>query len=316
MSDRPAAALIPVVAIVGPTATGKTALAVELAVQFQGEIVGADSRQVYRLMDVGTGKPSAAERARAPHHLIDVVDPDGEFNVALYQRLASDAIAAIHQRGRLPLVVGGSGHYVRALLEGFDVPRVPPNQDLRRDLYAIAEEEGGIDWLFAQLADLDPVGATRIDPRNVRRVVRAIEVSRATGLPFSEAASSTPPPYRTLVLGLTAPRQEVYRRIDARVDAMVEAGWIDEVRGLLERGFGPELPALSSLGYQVIVRHVRGEMELAPAVERIKRDTRRFARRQYSWFRPRDPQIHWLDVDGRFEAHAADLIRRFLARAG
>ncbi len=305
-------AVVPVVSIVGPTATGKTALAIGLATRFDGEIVGADSRQVYRSMDIGTGKPDPKERARAPHHLIDVVEPDDEFNVAIYQRLASRAIAAIHRRGRLPLVVGGSGHYVRALLQGFRLPQVPPDHQLRRDLYAVAEEEGGIEWLFAQLTEADPVAATRIDPRNVRRVVRAIEVSRATGMPFSQVATAAPPPYRTLVLGLTAHRREVYRRIDARVDEMIETGWVDEVRRLLGRGYSPDLPALSSLGYQAIVRHVRHEIDLEAAVEQIKRDTRRFARRQYTWFRPNDLQIRWLDVTGDFRAQAEELVRRFL----
>ncbi len=305
----------PVVAIVGPTATGKTALAVELALRFGGEIVGADSRQVYRGMNIGTGKPAPGERARVPHHLIDIVAPDEEFSVALYERLAAEAIAAIHRRGRLPLLVGGSGHYVWALLKGLRPPRVPPNPELRRELYAIAEEEGGIDWLHAQLQELDPVAAARIDPRNVRRVARAIEVTRATGVPFSRAGSAEPPPYRTLLIGLTAPRDVLGRRIDERVDAMFRAGWVDEVRRLLDTGYASDLPALSSLGYQAIVQHLRGEIALDHAIEQTKRDTRRFARRQYAWFRPRDPSIRWIDITGGGVEQAAALVEEFLRSA-
>lgn len=302
----------PLIAIVGPTATGKTALGVELAQDFGGEIVGADSRQLYRGMDIGTGKPTPEERARAPHHLIDVAAPDQEFSVALYQRMAAQAIEDIHRRGKLPFLVGGTGHYVWALLEEFRLPQVPPDAELRRQLFAVAEEEGGIDWLHSQLAELDPLAASRIDPRNVRRVVRAIEVTRATGVPFSQVGASGPPPYRTLIVGLTAPRQELYRRIDERVERMVAAGWVDEVRRLLARGYSPHLPALSGLGYGAIVRHIRGESDLAGAVEQTKRDTRRFARRQYQWFRLADRRIHWIDITAHPLKEAQALLRGFL----
>ena len=288
--------LIPLIAIVGPTGVGKTALGVHLAERFHGEIVGSDSRQVYRRMDIGTGKPTFEERARAPHHLIDVAAPDEEFNVSRYQGLAGRAIQEIHQRGHLPLLVGGTGHYVWALLEGLRLPQVPPNAELRRELSAIAEEEGGIDWLSAQLEELDPVAVGRIDPRNVRRVIRAIEVTRATGVPFSQVGTREPPPYRTLVLGLTCPRGELYRRIDSRVEEMMRRGWVEEVRGLLKQGYALDLPALSSLGYQEIGRHIQGEMDLPQVVQQIKFETHRFARRQCAWFRPGDSRIKWLDI--------------------
>ena len=307
--------LIPLVAIVGPTAAGKSALAMALAPIFGGEIVGADSRHVYRGLDVGTGKPNTADRARTPHHLIDVVEPDAEFSVAHYQEQAAAAIAAIDERGRLPLLVGGSGHYVRALLEGYRLPKVPPNPELRRELSARAASEGP-ESLLRELESLDPVSAGRIDPRNTRRVIRAIEVSRAVGRPFSEVGGRGPSPYRALVLGVTAPRPELYRNIDARVDAMIAAGWAGEVRTLLERGLDASLPSMSSLGYPVMVEHVRDALSLEEAARRIQLQTHRFARRQYTWFKPADERIRWLD--GRDEGHAAKaeaLVRAFLSEA-
>ena len=306
------ARLIPLVAIVGPTAAGKSALAMALAARFDGEIVGADSRHVYRGLDIGTGKPTAADRARIPHHLIDVVDPDADFSVAHYQEQTAAAIAEIDQRGHLPLLVGGSGHYVRALLEGYRLPKVPPDPELRRELSARAVFEGS-ESLLRELESLDPVSAARIDPRNMRRLVRAIEVSRATGRPFSEVGGRGPSPYRTLVIGVTAPRPELYRRIDARVEAMIAAGWADEVRGLLERGLDASLPSMSSLGYPVMVEHVQGDLALDEAARRIQLLTHRFARRQYTWFKPADERIRWVDAtnDGHVE-EAGMLVGDFL----
>ncbi len=306
------ASLLPVVAIVGPTAVGKTALALSLASEFQGEIVGADSRQVYRLLDIGTGKPTAAEQAAAPHHLIDVVDPDAEFNVAVYLPVASAAIRDVHERSRVPFLVGGSGHYVWSLLNGFRLPQVPPDPDLRRSLEEMAEREG-IDALFSQLERIDPVAASRIDRRNVRRVVRAIEVTRVSGIPFSQAGTTGPPPYRSLVLGIAAPRKWLYHRIDARVDRMIAMGWVEEVSGLLERGYSPDLPALSSLGYGTIVAHLRGEADLPTTIGRIKADTHRFARHQQAWFHPSDPRIVWIDAGAGLEDEAAAHTRAFLS---
>ena len=306
------ACLIPLVAIVGPTAAGKSALAMALAPRFDGEIVGADSRHVYRGLDVGTGKPSAADRARIPHHLIDVVEPGAEFSVAHYQEQAAAAIAEINKRGRVPLLVGGSGHYVRALLDGYRLPKVPPDPELRRELGARAASEGP-ESLLRELESLDPVSAARIDPRNIRRLVRAIEVSRATGRPFSEVGGRGPLPYRTLVIGVTVPRAELYRRIDARVDAMVAAGWADEARGLLERGLDASLPSMSSLGYPIMVEHVRDGLPLDDAARRIQLLTHRFARRQYTWFKPADERIRWVDATNDAHVEEAEtLVREFL----
>ncbi|MSQ25909.1 MAG: tRNA (adenosine(37)-N6)-dimethylallyltransferase MiaA [Dehalococcoidia bacterium] len=297
----------PLLALVGPTGTGKSAMAVRLAERFGGEIVGADSRQVYRGMAIGTGRPPAEEMARVPHHVIGVMEPDAEFSVAQYQRMAMGAIAEIHGRGRLPMLVGGSGQYVRAVLQGLRVPAVPPNEAMRRSLETAAREEGGRERLLAQLREVDPVTAQRIDPYNVRRVIRAIEVSVATGRPFSEAGGAAPPPFRTLVLGLTLERAALYRRIDARVDEMIAVGWLEEARSLLARGLRPELPALSSLGYREMMAVAQGAMTTAEAAARIKRDTHRFARGQYGWFRLGDGGIRWIDIteDGYGQAEEA-----------
>jgi tRNA dimethylallyltransferase len=283
------------VAIVGPTATGKTALAVAIARTLDGEIVGADSRQVYRHMDIGTAKPAPEERSLALHHLIDVVSPDQEFSLAQYLELAVAVLEDVWSRGKQPLLVGGSGQYVWALLEGWRVPRLPPQQELRRELEERAAREGA-GALHGELAQVDPKAAARIDPRNVRRVIRALEVYRATGRPISYWQEKGPPPWQILILGLTCPRQELYRRIDARVDAMMEAGLVNEVRALLARGYSPSLASLSGIGYKQVCQHLAGELDPATAVARIKTATHRLARQQYAWFRLDDGRIRWIDV--------------------
>ncbi len=281
------------VAIVGPTATGKTALGIHLARQFDGEIVGADSRQVYRYMDIGTAKPTPEERAAAPHHLIDVADPDEPFSLARWLELAEAALADIWARGKQPLLVGGSGQYVWALLEGWRVPRVPADPNLRRQLASLPAE-----GLLAELRRVDPPSAASLDPRNVRRLVRALEVYHATGKPLSYWRTKAPPDFETLVIGLRLPRDELYRRIDARVDAMIEAGLADEVRRLLAMGYSRELPSMSGIGYREVCEHLAGEIDLSAATERIKTGTHRLARHQNSWFKASDPRIHWIDAGG------------------
>lgn len=298
------------IAIVGPTATGKTALAIALAQRLGGEIVGADSRQVYRHMDIGTAKPTAEERALAPHHLIDVVDPDEEFSLAQYLEQAGAALEDVWSRGKQPLLVGGSGQYVWALLEGWRVPRLPPQRELRRELGERADRQGA-EALHRELAQVDPKAAARIDPRNVRRVIRALEVHKATGRPISYWQEKDPPPWEVLILGLTCPRRELYERIDARVDSMMEAGLVDEVRGLLAMGYEPSLPSLSGIGYKQVCQHLAGELDLATAVARIKTATHRLARQQYTWFRLDDGRIRWLEGDGAVD-EAVALAEQFL----
>jgi tRNA dimethylallyltransferase len=298
------------IAIVGPTATGKTALAIALAQRLGGEIVGADSRQVYRHMDIGTAKPTAEERALAPHHLIDVIDPDEEFSLAQYLEQAVAALDDVWSRGKQPLLVGGSGQYVWALLEGWRVPRLPPQRELRRELGERADRQGA-EALHRELAQVDPKAAARIDPRNVRRVIRALEVHKATGRPISYWQEKGPPPWEVLTLGLTCPRQELYQRIDARVDSMMEAGLVDEVKRLLSMGYDPSLASMSGIGYKQVCQHLAGELDLATAVARIKTSTHRLARQQYTWFRLDDGRIRWLEGDGAVD-EAVALAEQFL----
>jgi len=301
----------PLIAIVGPTAVGKSELALRLAEEFGGEIVSADSRQIYRGLDIGTAKPTAEERQRVPHHLLDVVNPDEVLTLAQYQELAYAAIDDILARGKVPFLVGGTGLYIKAVVEGWSIPRVPPNERLRAELYRLAELEGP-EALHARLREVDPAAAARIDPRNVRRVVRALEVYAETGRPISELQRRSPPPYRTLQIGLTMEREELYRRIDARVERMLERGLVEEVRGLIERGYGLDLPAMSGLGYREMGLYLRGEIGLEEAIRLIKRNTRRFVRHQYNWFRLDDPDIHWFDALSEPYDEIKELVASFL----
>ncbi len=284
-----------VVAIIGPTGVGKTRLAIQLAQEFNGEIVNADSRQVYRHMDIGTAKPTAEERVLVPHHLLDLVDPDGDFNLATYQRLAYTAIGDIHRRGKLPFLVGGTGQYVWAVLEGWVVPEVAPDLEFRRTLERRAAE-GGARELYDELHRLDPDAAQKIDPRNVRRVIRALEVRQRSGQLFSALQNKNPPPFQPLILGLTMERKKLYERVDARVEEMMERGLVDEVKSLLAMGYSLSLPSMSGIGYREIGRYLRGEMTLEEAIYRIKVGTHRFIRHQYAWFRRDDGRIRWVEA--------------------
>ena len=307
----PAEALPPLIAVVGPTAVGKTVLAVRLAEAVGGEIVSADSRQVYRGMDIGTAKATPQELARVPHHLLDIVDPDEALSLAQFQELAYAAIDDITVRGCAPFLVGGTGQYVKAVVEGWQVPRVPPDDELRARLYRQAEEQGA-EALHARLRALDPAAAAKIDARNVRRVIRALEVCLLTGQPISEQQTKSPPPYRVLMIGLTLPRSELYRRIDLRVEQMIAAGLEDEVRRLVAAGYGFDLPAMSGVGYGQFEPRFVGDVSLEDVAREIKRATRRFVRHQGNWFRPDDPRIHWFAAElDPFEPVLA-LLRPFL----
>lgn len=294
-----------VVFLVGPTGIGKSALAVALAQRRQGEIISADSRLLYRGFDIGTDKPRPAARARVPHHLIDVTDPDHPWSLAEFQAAALECMHQIRSRGRLPLCVGGTGQYVRALLEGWEIPPAAPGAGLRVRLEERVAREGAA-ILYAELQQADPAAADRIDPRNVRRVIRALEVVESTGKPFSMLRRRGSVGFRPLVIGLNMPRPELYARVDARIDAMLAAGWVEEVRGLLARGFSPALPAFSALGYSQIVRHVQGELTIEECVIEIRRATRKLIRHQANWFRPGDPDIHWIEsgLDAASQAEA------------
>ena len=305
----------PLVVIVGPTAVGKTALSLRLAEAFDGEVVSADSRLLYRHMDVGTAKPTPEERARVVHHLIDVADPDETVGLAEFQAQAYAAIDDVHARGKLPLLVGGTGQYVRAVVEGWRIPRVPPHHELRAELEAQAEREGG-GAVHARLAELDPVAAERLDPRNVRRVIRALEVCLVTGQPISELQQKQPPPYRILQIGLTMERAALYARADRRVEPMMAAGLEEEVRRLLQAGFGWDLPAMSGLGYVQFRPYFDGQATLQEVVEEIERATRRFIRHQYNWFRLSDPAIRWFDAAETGVEEVERFVGEWLNRAG
>lgn len=281
----------PLLTLLGPTATGKTALSLHLAQRFDGEIVSADSRLFYRGMDIGTAKPTREERRLVPHHLIDIADPDETVSLGQYQDAAYDAIAAIHARGRLPMLVGGAGQYIMAVVEGWGIPRVPPQPRLRRALQRLDGAE-----LHRWLAQLDPQAAGAIHPHNVRRTIRALEVTLVAGRPISALQRRRPPPYDILIVGLRADREALYERTDRRVDQMMAAGLLQELRDLRNAGYGPHHPAMSGLGYRQLWQHLQGELSLAEAVEQIKFETHRFVRHQHNWFAPDDPRIHWFDA--------------------
>ncbi|HET6947119.1 MAG TPA: tRNA (adenosine(37)-N6)-dimethylallyltransferase MiaA [bacterium] len=284
----------PLIVICGPTAVGKTAASVALAQRIGAEIIAADSRTIYRFMDIGTAKPSSRQRRAVPHHLLDIADPDEVVTLATYRRLAAEASAQVRGRGRVPLLVGGTGLYIRAVVEGFTIPAVPPDHELRRRLEETEQHAPGT--LHARLAAVDPAAAARIHPRNARRLIRALEVFARTGRPISTLQERGEPLRRTLQIGLTMAREALYRAIDDRVDAQIAAGLVEEVRGLLARGYAPSLPSMTGLGYKEIAAHLDGGIPLEEAIRTLKRRTRRFAKRQYTWFRA-DPRIRWIDVD-------------------
>ena len=283
------------IAIVGPTAVGKSELALGLAQYFSLEIISADSRQVYRYMDIGTNKPSPAEMATVPHHVIDVVEPDQDFNLAMYHQLAVESLAGIQQRGRLPLLVGGSGLYVWSLIEGWTIPRVPPDREMRRRLEFRAKRDDS-QSLYRELQTIDPAAAEKIGPSNVRRVIRALEIYYTTGQPPSGLQRKEGPGFSVLIIGLTEERSELYSRIDWRVDRMIQRGLVGEVEQLVKKGYSSSLPSMSGIGYKQIVEFLRGDMTLPEATDKMKYETHRLARHQYAWFRLNDNRIHWFDV--------------------
>ncbi len=284
------------VVLCGPTGVGKTAVAVELARRIGAEVVAADSRTVYRGMDIGTAKPSQQQQRLVPHHLIDVADPDEVFTLATYRRLAATAIEQIFARGAVPLLVGGTGLYIRAIVDGLVIPSVPPDWEFRQRLEDEERQSSGT--LYQRLSVVDPLATTRIHPHNIRRLIRALEVYERTGQPITAAQRRTRPAFGTTQIGLTMGREELYQRIDGRVNEQLAAGLLDEVRGLLARGYARTLPAMQGLGYKEMIEHLDREVTLEEATRRLKRNTRHLAKRQYTWFR-KDPRIRWVDVATR-----------------
>jgi tRNA dimethylallyltransferase len=293
---------------------GKTEAAIHLAQRLNGEIVSADSRLFYRFMDIGTAKPTSAERALVPHHLIDVANPDEVWSLAMFHEQARQAIRDIHARQRLPFLVGGTGQYIRAVIQGWQPPAVAPDPSLRQAL-ELWSQQVGADGLHQRLAALDPQAAQSIDPRNLRRTVRALEVILSTGRRFSEQRLSAPCPYRLLQIGLIRPRPELYARIDQRVQAMIDAGLVEEVRSLLAMGYSPELPTLSAIGYGEIIAHLQGRLSLEEAIAQIQRATRVFVRRQANWFKASDPNIRWFQAGSTPLNELETAIRSWLGNA-
>lgn len=298
----------PLILIVGPTAVGKTEIAIQVAEKLNGEIISADSRLFYRGMDIGTAKPSLEERARVPHFLMDIVDPDETLSLAVFQQKAKELIAEIHNRGHLPFLVGGTGQYIRAVTQGWSPPEVIADERLRDELEKMKVEKGA-HWLHARLDQLDPVAAQKIDSRNVRRVIRALEVILTTGRKFSEQRGQSDSPCHLITIGLTRPRVELYQRVDQRIDEMFAKGFVDEVKNLMAapQGYSPALPSMSAIGYRECARVVKGELTVEQAKVEMRRVTRIFVRRQANWFKESDPNIVWFKVeDGvteQVEAH-------------
>jgi tRNA dimethylallyltransferase len=302
---------VPVLALVGPTGVGKTRLALAVADHWPIEVVSVDSRQVYRRMDIGTAKPTTAERRAVRHHLVDIVEPDEAYDAGRFAREAAAAIEAIRGRGRWPVLVGGTGLYYRALVRGL-LPRPPADRALRASLEAEARTAGS-EALHRRLQALDPEAATRLHPRDTLRVSRALEVALQTGgaVPRTGAGAwaAAEPRYRVVTFGLTAPRAALYAALDARVDRMLAEGLLDEVRGLHDAGFSPALSAMQGIGYRHLAPVVTGSAALAPAVLTMKRDTRRYAKRQWTWF-AREPEITWIEAEPGRTAGALDKINK------
>lgn len=305
----------PLIVVLGPTGVGKTDLGIEIAQAVQGEIISADSRQIYRYMDIGTAKPTPEQQAAAPHHLLDVVDPDENLALARYQKMVYAVIDAIHERGHVPMLVGGTGQYITAVVEGWTIPEVPPNEHLRTELEIFVAESGAA-ALHERLRQIDPAAAANIDYRNVRRVVRALEVCIETGQPISELQRKRPPPYSITTYGLTSERDDLYHRADHRVDQMMEQGFLEEVRQLLAMGYSRKLPSMSGLGYAQLAAHLVDKRPLADAITETKHATHDFIRRQYTWFRGHDSGILWHNIEQLNRHSLIEVISRWAQEQG
>jgi len=308
----------PLVVILGPTAVGKSRVAVEVAKRLDSDILTADSRQVYRGMDVGTDKPPVAARQGIAHHLIDLVEPDEPFNAGLFQRHATQLIEGLHQRRRLPLVVGGTGLYVRILLQG--LCDAPPSDPAVRAQFCEEAREQGPSHMYERLASVDPVTAAKLHPGDISKIIRALEVLHLSGVPMSSFQAGhgfTERPFSALVIGLNRERTHLYRRIEERIDWQLANGLLEETRDLLARGYRREAPAMTGLGYRHVAAHLAGEYDWAEMVRLFKRDTRRFAKRQMTWFR-RESEATWLMLEEaepleETAARAMRLIESFLS---
>ncbi len=283
-----------IVVILGPTASGKTDLGLALAKQFNGEIISADSRQVYKKMNIGTAKPMGDWIKDAyvvdgiPHHIMDIVEPDTDFSLADFKSMATDCIQDILKRNKLPILVGGTGLYIWTIVDNLDIPKTKPNLELRSDL-----EKNSLSELVVMLRQVDPDSAEKIDLKNPRRVLRALEVAISSGQSFFEQRTKSDPLYDALQIGIEVSKEELNKRIDSRVDKQIKDGLVEETNSLVKLGFGWDLPSMSGIGYKQIGYYLRGEMSLEEAISMLKRDTKRFAKRQMTWFK-RDKKIHWI----------------------
>ena len=291
------------IVVLGPTASGKTKIAIKLAKDFNGEIISADSRQIYRGMNIGTDKISPLETQGIPHYLIDIVNPDEEFTLAQYKELAIKTIREIQERKKLPFLVGGTGLYIQAITDNLEIPTVPPDAKLRSNLERIDQKK-----LVEMLKKLDPVGAKKIDLNNPRRIIRALEVCLKTGQPFSSQTRKGKRLFKIIEIGLNPPREKLYQKIDQRVDWMIENGLINEVKSLLKK-YPPNLPAFSGIGYQEIIQYLQGKITLEESIQQIKFHTHQYARRQITWFK-KDQKIKW--VKNLIEAR--EIIKDFLKK--
>ncbi len=303
----------PLIVLLGPTAVGKTELSLQLAEELDAEIISADSRLLYRGMDIGTAKPSRHERERVPHHLIDVANPDEIWSLAQFQRGVYAAVDAIHQHGKIPFLVGGTGQYISAIVEGWLIPEVKPDARLRAALQNWGAQIGSL-ALHDRLAYLDPAAAAQIQPQNMRRTIRALEVILHTGTLFSSQKQQSGGRYRPLRIGITRPRPALYARIDQRIETMFADGLVAEVEALLAAGYDPNLPSLSAIGYRQVVAYLQGEISLEEVKVQMRRITRQFVRRQANWFKPSDPTIQWFSVSDTLFDEVIAAIRLFLAQ--
>ncbi len=281
----------PIIVILGPTASGKTALSLRIAKMFDGEIISTDSRQVYKYMDIGTDKIMPAQREGVPHHLLDFVEPDEDFTLADFKRIALKTIAEIYSRGHMPMLVGGTGLYINAIIQNYEIPSVPPNLKLRQEYTEYAKKHG-VEALHKLLQEKDPQAAARIHPNNIRYVIRALEINIAGGIQKIDTKGLSS--FSPFIIGIEWPREELYARINLRVDNQVKRGLLQEFKMLIDKGFKPDLPSMSSLGYKELLPFLRGQSELEPALEEIKKNTRNYAKRQITWFK-QYKDIHWLN---------------------
>ncbi len=308
---------IPVIVVAGPTASGKTGLAIDIAKKYNGEIVSADSMQIYKYMDIGTAKPTQQERSEALHHLIDFLEPDEDFSVADYTPLAHKTIEDIVKRGKLPIIAGGTGLYINSVINDVTFGEIDTDYDLRAKLEERAKTEG-VASLVNELSSFDPISAKKIHPNNLRRIIRAIEFYYITGTPISkhqEMTKEVKSRYNPLMLMIEHEREKLYERINLRVDIMVQQGLIDEVKHLMDMGYGPALNSMKGIGYKEIMGAISGEYSIDEAIEMIKLGSRHYAKRQLTWFR-RDDRINYLNANDNIFDEAQKLIDKFLQERG